>query len=396
MHDGKNSYRLVVLMGAIAGAHSVYGMDAAHQGTFVLDRSRNVIFEQFSQQSFALQLLQAKGTYDPHAVVLGGMAQADLQAWDGDRLVTVTREAYEHGSGLYLTAASFDVMADVSQWGMVFASLSGTQLGQGGADGNYIYFPHAFLLFGNLKYFPLYSLAGINLIPFGTFVGSGTWDTPLTYNYFNPQQAPQLALSFYKSNWNLNALYYRDEVNYQNHFVSSFFYNTTQGAYSYGFGAGFLTNLKSNATGNINSFNRRKRDVAASDMGNALDVNATAGYKIVSVSAEYLTGTNPVAGNSADPAAYSVSVSLTPEIAGRTTTFGVARSVSLHLKNVPTTLPGRDAVPMVSSGLKGEWAASVSRPVMSQYVVLGLSAIKAVTYDDRDTYAYTLDLTAFL
>jgi hypothetical protein len=379
------------LLSTIAAAEN-----SNHSGQVALDQSQNVFFEQLPSNTFSLQLLQNKDKFDNKTFVLGGVGQLDQQHWQGDDITTVPLEKYHLGSASYFTAATFDMMAKYSDWSTAFLSISDTHIGQGGPDRNYVYFPHAFFLVGDLKTSPVYMTVGINAITFGNFAGSGVWNSPLTLDYFSPQPAPQISLGFYKNQWDISATLFSDEVNRENHFVANLNYNNTLGNFSYGVGVGHINDLKTNSAGKPPSTQRRRKFSPALDMGKVWDVNATIGYKQLSFIGEYLTGSKSVGTNTDSPKTFSFTLSYAPTIAGKTTTFGINHSISLNLKNVPTTLPAKDASPLVSSGLKSSSAISVSRPVFAQNFILGFDAEKSTSYDNRQTFTYTLDLLAYL
>jgi len=395
---GKKIYRVLLIFVSLLFCVDNKAMQAVkNQEAFILDQSQGVFFEQFLPNTFSLQLLQVKNKFNHQTLVLGGMAEADLQYWHGDTILSTPSVNYQTGNGLYLTQVILDVMGNATDWGMLFLSLADSQIGQGeGENGNYYYLKHAFILLGNLDVFPLYATIGINTIPFGVFTGSGVWDTPLTYVYFNPQQAPSIALSYFKNNLNLNATYYRDEVNYERHLSASFYYDHTLGDFKYIAGAGYLGNLKTNSTGSNSTLNVRKKIIFPDNMGGVWDFNASVNYKLLTLLGEYLIGSNKVSGNNNKPEAYSFGLSFTPTIYGKMTTFGINKSVSLSFNNVSATLPGQDATQLSSGGLKNQWAASISRPLYLDNFVLGIDAVRAVTYQNQHTMAYTVDMTAYL
>jgi hypothetical protein len=367
-----------------------------YHGKLALDQSQNIYFEKFSPSTYSLELLNARNKFDYETLVIGGLVEGDLQYWQGNNILLTPSGNYQTGNGLYLTQATIDTMANITKWGTAFLSISEMQIGQGGSSGNYVYLPHAFITIGNLDSFPIYLTLGINSIPFGVFTGSGIWDTPLTSAYFNPLLGQQINLAFYKNNLNINAVAYRDEVNYEYHFVSSISYNNTFGDFNFNLGAGFLTNLKTNSTGNIGTVNNRKSESPIENIGNVVDTNASIGYKLVALNGEFLTGSNKINDTANKPSAYSMTLSFTPTLFKKITTFGINRSVSLALNNIPATLPGRDNVELASSGLKSTWAVSASRSIYKDNITLGLDAVRALTYGGLYTYAYTMDLLIYI
>ncbi len=369
--------------------------NTTHDGKISLDQSKDVLFEQLASNTYALQLLQAKNKFDNKTLVLGGLGWVDLQHWQGDDLTTLPPEKYHIGSGLYLTEATIDALVNYTNWMAGFLSVSDNQIGQGGPDGNYVYLPHALLLFGDLNKYPFYLATGVNSISFGNFIGSGVWNVPLTSGYFAPQPGPQINLGLYKNNWDISTTLYGDNVNHENHFVVNLNYNNTLGDITYGFGLGHISDLKTNSTGNPTTKGHKKHSPAI-DMGKIFDVNATVGYKLLSLIGEYLAGSKSVGINSDVPKAFNFTLSFTPTLFGKVTTFGVSRSVTLNFKDIPASLPGKDAVPVVASGLKNSTAVSVSRPIFAQNIILGFDAEKAITYEKKHTFTYTLDLLAYL
>lgn len=242
---------------------------------------------------------------------------------------------------------------------------------------------------------PFYATFGINTLPFGVFTGSGPWDTPLTAAYFNPQQAPQMSVGYYNDNFNASTAAFSDEVNHDNNFVFNLTYNKSIEKFSYGLGAGYITDLKSNSTGSPASLSAR-RTTNGMDFGSVWDFNGNVSYSQVELTGEYLVGNETVGGNTGKPAAYSVVANYTPQIAGQDTTFGVSHSQSYNLKDTPVSLSGLDAIPLTISGLKNAWAIGVSRTIFTKYISLGCNFEKGVTYSHLQTFTTTLDLVAYL
>lgn len=375
-------------------AYAAQGSNQDH-ANLALDQSQQVYFDQFAESTYSLQLLQAKNKFDYRTIVIGGSAEADLQYWHGDNINTVPPTTYQTGSGLYLTQTTLDLMANITPVSTLFLSGAIMQWGQGGQNGNFYYFPHAFLLIGNTDLSPIYASLGINTLPFGVFTSSGTWDISLASAYFNPQQAPQFSLGYSKNNLNLNLALYHDEINYEYHTIASLSYSNSNNPIHYTVGLGYLTDLKTNSTGTLGTIPSRRTNPYFS-MGNALDINASLSYKIATLSGEFLTGSKIIATNTGKPAAYSVALSLTPTLYDKVTTFGVSHSVSLYFNNIPATLPGLDAAYLATDGLKSNWAFSVSRPIYKDNIILGFNAEKVTTYASNQSSAFTLDLLMYL
>jgi hypothetical protein len=390
------TYAICLLFSSCILTQAARAENPKNNGHVALDQSKDVLFEQLTSNSFSLQLLQVKNKFDHKTLVLGGVGELDLQHWQGDNIVTLPVEQYHDGTSFYFTQATFDMMANYNNWSTAFLSISGNHLGQPGPDGNYFYLPHAFILLGDLNKFPVYLTLGSNTIPFGNFVGSGVWNTPLTSSYFSPQPSPQISLGFYKNKWDLSGTFYSDNINHENHFTTALNYSNALKAFNYGFGVGYINDLKSNTTGNPTTKTRHTKFSAANDLGRVWDVNATVGYKLVSLVGEYLSGSKSVGLNTAKPQAFNLTFTFAPVIYGTTTTFGLSSSVALNLRDIPTSLSGKDNTPLVAAGLKNNSALSVSRSIFSKNIILGFDAERAITYDNKHTLTYTLDLLAYL
>lgn len=381
---------------------SAYGFeDLNHSGQVHLDQSKNIYFDQFSSNTFSLQLLQNKNKFNKQDLILGGSGQFDFQHWQGHE-ITISQpppSTYQQGTQVYFTQAQFDMMSNLNNnWVSAFLSPVDSHIAQNGPDGNNVYLAHAFLLLGNLDKTPLYLTLGINDIPFGVFGGSGAWDTPLTANYFNPAQSPQVSLGFYKNNFNAVVTEYEDQVNYAGHSVYSLYYNNSIKSFTYGFGAGYLTHLYSNSTGNaFNNHNRNRRsNLTPSNLGNVSDLSTKLGYGPLTLTVEYVFGSQSVSVNRNKPLALGETLSYIHSIYGKDTTFGIGYSNSANLRDVPTGLEGQDGTLTAASGIKNSWVLSVTRPVISDAFQLGLNASKDILYSKKSTYTYTLDFMAYL
>lgn len=358
-----------------------------------LDQSQNVFFEQFSPNTFSLQVLQNKDKFRNQDLIVGGSFQVDLQHWQGDKLTLTPPGTYHDGNGLYLTQVALDLMNKINHWSTVFLSIADSHVGDVASS---VYVPYGFVVLGDLTKAPLYFTAGINAVPFGIFTGVGPWETPLTGAYFNPSQAKQFSLGFYKYGLNAVMTTYNDETNHEEHNAYSIYYNKTNGNFNYNIGLGYLTNLKTNSTGNTPITRDRVKRNPALNMGDVEDVNAGIGYGVWSLSGEYDRGLKKVGSNTKQPEAFAINLSYAPTIKDKVTTFGIGHSVSMHLRDIPTPLTGRDAIPVVASGLKNNWEVSVSRPIFLKNLNLGVELDRVTTYEERNSYTATVDFVAYI
>ncbi len=362
-----------------------------------LDQSKDILFEQFSANTFALQLLQAKNTFNNNDLIIGGSLQTDWQHWHGKSLTTTPVSIYDHGQDLYLTQATLDIMGNVSHWATTFLSIADGHIGQPFPNGNDIFINRAMVMIGDLDKFPVYTTIGINTIPFGVFAGSGVWDTPLTGSYFNPSQAPMVSIAYYNKGLNVSVSKFSDDANHQNHTVMSAYYNHTMDKFNYSLGAGYLTDLQSNDTGTITTHRKRKRDIPAGlHLGDITDVNASMGYGPLLLSGEYDRGSQKIGSNTGAPEALSFTLTYTHAIAGRDATFGISHSRSFHLVGVPTSLAGADGLPLSAEGLREAWAISAIRPFFSNNLTLGVNFEKTETYLTANSYTGTVELFLYL
>lgn len=366
-----------------------------NNGGILLDQTKNVFFEQYSANTFSLQVLQDKNKFDPHSLILGGLFETDLQHWQGEKIDLFPSGKYQQGTGVYFTQATIDFMPYFNHWAIPFLSIADSHIGRAGPDTNYVFLQRAFIVFGNLDSFPVYVTTGINTIPFGTFVGSGPWDTPLTADYFNLSQAPQVTIGFYKNGLNASATEFSDAANHNNNFVYSFYYNKIRDNWGFNFGAGYLTDLKTNNSANTNLLRNSRKQVPILDMHAVLDLNGGIQYRQAIMSAEYLRASSKVGNNRDVPEAYSLVMTYTPKIAGKDTTFGISHSESFNLKDIPTSLSGFNELQLASSGLKNAWSVNVSRSVFTKFVSLALNIAREQTYSNKINYASTIDIVVY-
>lgn len=361
-----------------------------------LDQTRGVVFEQFLSYTYSLQLLQAKTQFHDYDLLIGGSLQSDLQRWQGDTIAVTPPEAYRQGSAFYFTQITADLMGNLSPWMTAFASVADSHALRGGNDSNYIYLPNVFLLLGNLDKTPFYATIGISNIPFGVFQGCGSWDVPLTSDYFNLAQAPAISVGFFKNGLNLIATGFSDTTYHNNNFAYSLYYTKNSDSLSYSLGTGYVTNIKTNSTGNANVHKTRSSLLPAFDMGQVLDFNASLNYYQFGVTAEFARGNRLVAMNNGIPSAFAITANYTPKIGGRDTSFGISHSISNHLNDIGTAVVGENAMPAAISGLKNAWALSVTRPVFSELVIFGLDLERSLTYSEKHSYTGTIDLMLYL
>ncbi len=379
-------------------------------GSIHLDQSQDVLFEEFDPSTYALQLLQAKNQFKLHDLILGGEAQFDYQHWQGDKIEEFppTRKFYQQGSGVYFTQATLDAMSRLTNWSTLFLSGTDSSIGRSDSDANYLYSQHAFLLLGNLDKSPLYSTIGINTIPFGVFVGSGPWDTPLTAAYFNPSQAPQLSLAFNKNGWDIAASTLKNQDDSQANYAYHLNYNKTIQDFSFQLGAGYFTNLNLSETMGFTNRSSIKRSIKklarvgnTTNLGNITDLNGSISYGPFSLSAEYDAGNTKISDNKAKPAAYAVIANYVKTIKGKDLTFGISYSEAFHLENVPAILSGYDTLSSTLQGFKEAWAVNVVYEI-TKFTTLGLDLQKdiinrgLIKKSEPHTYTATLDLVVYL
>lgn len=385
---------LIVLCSACAHADTEH---RANLSPFILDQSQGVFFEDFSDSTFTQEIFNVKNQFGNKQVVLGGMAEFDLQHWRGDTLLTQNPSGtYSNDTALYFTEVTFDVMANLTPWTMLFTTASLSAIGQGGESGNYLNLPVAFILVGNLEKSPFYAYGGYNAISFGQFNSSGGWDEPLTATYFEPQASPGVSLGYQTNEINASATAFTDQVLYENHLVYNLLYQNNHHLINYGFGLGYLTHLNLNMTGDVNINRNLSRQNSNMQVGNLADVNANVGIRDFSLSAEWLRASAKALTNKGEPTAFGATLTYSPRINDIHYSTGLSYSKTIHLKDVSTMLAGQDQIPYVAIGLQNSWAASVTRNFLGNWLYVSLNAQRDTTYDNKKTYTLTLDGTAYL
>lgn len=372
-------------------ATGVYNPGGLH---VLLDASDNVLFETFpSANNFSLAVMQAKNTFQNGDLVFGGYVEQDTQYWDGDQIASSTG-TYENGTQISLTSAKLDAMANINSWATSFVSLSASNLSPtSSSTSNTMELEKAFLLLGNLNKSPIYGVLGKTYLPFGTFGGGGPWTAPLDKMYFRPDETTQADLSYFKNGLNTNLAIFNNNsglnstANYANDFAYSLNYSQTQGKWDYNMGAGYLNDLRGTSTG-IGSIDSGTRNYA-------VDLNAGVGYGLYALSAEFVQGSNPVAGNSGKPAAWNFTGTYSPILAGKLTLFSLSRDMTTQLANVPVGFAG-NAVPgsSANSGLRSQWVATVDREFFPN-IFIGLELETAKTYTAQNTHTATIDVSAY-
>ncbi len=364
---------------------------------FILDKSQDVYFESFSVSTFTQNLLNSRNSFGDKQVVLGGMAEFDWQHWQGNTLYTQDPGGtYSHDTALYFTQTTLDIMANLNPLTTLFTTASLSAIGQGGESGNYLNLPYAFLLFGNIDKFPVYVYGGYNAISFGKFNGSGGWDYPLTSMYFQPQVAPGISIGYLNKNLNISTTVFTDQVLYESHLVYNLLYQNNDHLINYGFGAGYLSHLDLNTTGDVNINRNLPKGLSNMEAGDVFDLNANIGYKAWCLSSEWLTGSEKILMNYEKPIAFGTALTYSPVVDDIYYSAGLSYSKTIHLKDVSTMLSGQDQVPYVAIGLQNSWAASVSRNFFGDWLYLSLNAQRDGTYDNQKTYTFTFDATAYL
>jgi len=364
---------------------------------FHLDRSQDVYFEKFYPYLFSEQLLETKDNFDTRHVIIGGLGEFDAQTWNSMHLPD-----YDNGSGIFATQLIMDGMSNLNNWITVFVSPSESNLGQ--PNGSVFQWQRAFFLFGDLDKVPLYLTTGVNLIPFGVFFGAGPWDTPLTSNYFNLAQAPQIIAGLHISDFNLMTGWYNDEINNNNHALASVYYAATYGDFSYQLGTGFVTHINSNETMDANRYGGAMLKVPNSNLGNlgnVIDVNGNLSYKNITFLTEFDQGSRDVNNNKGKPSAYSLVGNYQDIFFHKMTTMGLGFSRTYDLKDVTTFLTGNGGLSPIINGLSYAWSCTLSRNI-SPTMIIGFDYQRARTYGFSDkntgsnTNTYTLDLTTYL
>ena len=371
-----------------------------------LDQSQNIFFEQFSENTFSLQLLQNKNKFNVNDIILGGSAELDWQNWHGDPIEeSPVGSVYQNSHGLFFTQATADIMANTSSWSAVFVSLADSTMGRNDSSANNIAASRAFAVLGDLNKTPFYATAGLNNIPFGVFSGAGPWDTPLTESYFNPSAGNQVSLGFYKDGFNGAVTGFNDNVNHQNNEAYALYYNKSYNVWGYSLGLGYLSDMKTNNASTYVGGSQASRSIPSVNVGNlgaVWDMNSSIYYRQLTLNGEYVEGRKKVTENQTTPWAYSLATNYVQSIAGKDTTFGVSRSVTAHLKDVATPLTGYDNLVSTFTGLQSAWAFNVSRPFNKNFI-WGVDFQRAVTntgfilnVPQKHTYTTTFDLMAYL
>jgi len=355
------------------------------------DDSLGFFIDSLPTITYELALLQELQAHPVNGVAIGGYFEQDVQYWNGDSITTPDGVHYQRGSDAYLTTMNLDVLAQLNDWSMVLVRPEVANLGTSTES---MSIHDAFITLGNLSKTPLYATLGKTYVPFGAFTGSAPWANSLTKSVFEPPAKSQIIFGYYQQGLNSSISVFQTDYSRRNinNFAYRLFYSTSRGAWNYGAGASYLNDTRGLGSAFIpegpfdNSENSR----------NALyDLNATVGYKIWTLNAEWLTLQRSVfttAGlNQGKPQAWDVDGSVSPLVRGKTLTMLMGYSHTSHLQGLPMQLGGL-ASPgdTASAGFNSQWLAAIIRPITPHYS-LGFEGAYDTLYNGQNTYEFTVD-----
>jgi len=374
---------------------------------------RNMIdssVEELPSGGFALDLLKTKDKYGAHSVTFGGYAELDAQAWHVNNSIVADTGPGERfggsGSGVYATTMNLDALGNINDWASAFVSFEGDNI----TTDHTIFYKKAFVLLGDLKRSPFYSVLGADFLSWGVFTGNGPWSVALPRALFRASNENQAVFGYSKNHVDMAIALLNNHM--QNNFANFSYeiqYGNVLNKLHYSVGAGYLFDMRGVVNGYGSSFNTQSNSILRSTgpVG-VYDLNASLVYDIYGLQAEYMQGTRAAYVNNAGIATarpngallgvvrtWSAAVNAAPTLWGKPTVFQVSYSGAANTQDVPISLSQNPHQNLpANNGVKRVWIYSITRQILHN-VFVGLEYQNAKTYKNRYGDVYTLDFSVY-
>jgi hypothetical protein len=222
---------------------------AASNVVFLDGRNSSIKFEEMSSSNLPLSMLKLKSTYPTQSLVLGGFLEMETQYWWGSQFGSQTPPMvgnvvgpnsdyhYHSGSGITVSSANLDAMANLSQWAQAYAQFTAS-------DTNSMQLESGFINIGDLAQSPFFLTVGKNRMRFGNFPGA-PWAPSITQGIVRPGHVNTLTVGYNKDHLNINLAMYNVPKSSGQAFMGSAFYNNMiDQDWSYAINAGIVSNVR--------------------------------------------------------------------------------------------------------------------------------------------------------
>ena len=280
-------------------------------------------------------------------------------------------DGYQNGSGINVSSAKVDMVANINHWVQTFVQFDA-------AAGQFV---SAFVNIGNLSESPFFMTLGRNRPRFGSFPAA-PWAPNLTQGMVRPGYINTATVGYYHNHLNVNIAAFNGASHHVNGFMGSVFYNNhLSKAWAYQVNAGITNDMR----GLDNQFSDalQHRDAA-------VNVEGSLAYQLVSATGGFFSGLNKVAATQNKRAnIWYAQLAYTPKILGRDVAFAVNYSQAQNTQQIAMPLSGDATKGPSVYGAHKEWIAYVDTRVWKQ-VNVGLEEAWIKTYDGKHTNTVSL------
>jgi hypothetical protein len=343
---------------------------------------------------FPLTMLKDKAFYGPKSMAFGGYLELEpINTWWGDTMPQYTTGAkpgtmdqngtvtsYEHGSGIGLSAATIDFMANANKWTQIFVEANISESSE---------LLNGFLTFGNLKKSPLYFTVGKYRLRLGVFPGA-PWMASIPQGIFRPGHTYNAMLGYTKNNLSAYLAYVPQASGQKQAMMASAFYNNAfgQSGVGYAVDGGYISDIAigSSLAGTA---------VDTLPGSSMVDVDGSLTFKSISLSSGWMSMlSNTSITNNAKASAWYVGAGYNNlHMFSKTIGFGVNYSAAKNTQNVLMPLAGDSNKGPLLYGVKNA-AVVFADSRLSRNILAGLEFGRMWTYNHKKTNEVTL-YTAF-
>ncbi len=300
-------------------------------------------FEEMSSTNLPLSVLQLKSTYPNQSVVIGGMLEMETQYWWGSSFASNSSPTagtvagpnddyhYHSGSGISVSSANLDAMANINQWAQTFVQLHAS-------DTSSMSLESGFINIGNLAQSPFFLTLGKNRMRFGNFPGA-PWAASIPQGIVRPGHVNTLTVGYNKDHLNFNlAMYNVPKGNKEAFMASAFYDNAFNQSWSYEINTGLVSNVR----GLGNAFDSALASAGPDQESTpGFNVESKLSYKQLSASGGFFTtlkDTNVT--NHKKAGTWYAQLAYTQKLFDQDVLFAINYSGAYHTENVAMPLAG--------------------------------------------------------
>lgn len=354
------------------------------------DGSNALYIEQYPSSSRSLSLLENRSSFQ-QGITVGGRVEFLTQYWNGSDFKAVDNDAtinLENGTGIFLTNANLDFLANIGNWTQIYFATATSQDGSTFSTSA----RSAVISIGNLKISPFYISAGKSRPVFGSLPGD-PWTLSIPEGTFRPGYVNNVTVGYdnFINNLNVNFTYITPSDNTSAFIADAFYTYPIQYYFTIGGNIGYVSNINGTGMSITTSNTANKRTPLFNIEGKMMykDITFYSGW-------QQTLNNNPSINpdNKGKTGSWYIESTYQPSQFTTTTIFSLGYAQTYNMSNGFYSAPANAGTPFSIIGPKRQIYGVISRDILTGLTV-SLEYAWLETYKNKVNNTLTLNTTVY-